>query len=222
MNPGFHKLILVTHRQNIYLDKYLKFIYECAKSGITAVQLREKNLTYTELVDFGKQLQQILNPFNIPLIINDNFKLAYELNATGVHLGQSDGDVREARKLLGPKKIIGLTINSIEELYRANSLPINYIGVGAIYSTNNKSNVSAIWGCGGLKYIATFTSHPIVAIGGINENNVSNVIKAGANGIAAIGAFHFADNPQKTTQYLCNVIEKENINKIFRGALYVK
>ncbi len=208
MKDDFYKLTLVTNRQNIPLDKYLHFIDQCAQSGITAVQLREKKLNYAELLEFGKQLQNILSPYNIPLIINDNVELAFELNAAGVHLGQSDGNILKAREMLGSNKIIGITIDSIEQLLIANTLPIDYVGVGAIFPTNNKSNVATVWGCEGLKQLAALTSHLIIAIGGIDQNNVSQVVQSGAHGIAAIGVFHVdIQNPKTMTQQLRQTIE---------------
>lgn len=207
MKNIFYKLTLVTNKKNTPLNKYLKFIRECAESGITAVQLREKNLQFSELLDFGKQLQEILSPYGIPLIINDNVELALELDAEGVHLGQSDGSILKARELLGSNKIIGITIDTIEQLHVANSLPIDYIGVGAIFATNNKSNITTVWGCEGLKHLAGLTTHPIIAIGGIDQDNVSQVMKSGAQGIAAIGAFHDTENPIISTQKLRKMIE---------------
>lgn len=207
MKDDFYKLTLVTHKQDTPSNQYLDFIHECAQSGITSVQLREKNLNYTALLDFAKQLQEVLQLYSIPLIINDNVKLAHELNADGVHLGQSDGCLLKARALLGPNKIIGITIDSIEQIQIANNLPINYVGVGSIFPTNHKSNITNIWGCEGLKHLASLTSHPIIAIGGIDQNNASQVMKSGAQGIAAIGAFHQTEQPKIMTQQLRKIIE---------------
>lgn len=207
----YYKLTLVTNKKATPLDQYLKFVYACAKSGITCVQLREKNLHPDELLEFGTQLLSLLQPFSIPLIINDNADLAYRLNADGVHLGQSDGNVSEIRERLGDDKIIGLSINSIAQLHAANTLPIDYVGVGAIFPTNNKKNITTIWGCDGLKQIASLSNHVVIAIGGINDSNVSDVIKAGAHGVAAIAVFHDATDPSLTTNKLHDLIEN-NIN----------
>ncbi|MFA6408858.1 MAG: thiamine phosphate synthase [Gammaproteobacteria bacterium] len=207
MKDQFFKLTLVTSKKDTPLSKYLDFIAICVKSGITSVQLREKNLSFNELFRLGKQLQLVLKPLSIPLIINDNVDLAYQLGADGVHLGQSDGCVVNARRKLGSNKIIGLTVDSPEQLYIANTLPIDYVGVGAVFPSNNKSNVATIWGCEGLKKIAHLSIHPIVAIGGINETNASVVMQAGADGIAAIGAFHDSNDLISTTKNLRSIIE---------------
>ena len=208
-NPSY-KLILITNKQDQKLEEYLEFISICANSGITSVQLREKKLPYDKLVEFGKQLKSCLKNFSIPLIINDNIKLAQQLDAEGVHLGQSDGDALEVREILGPNKIIGLTINSLEQLHIANNLPLDYVAISAIFSTNHKSNIERIWGCENLKDAAHLSKHPIIAIGGINEENISKVMTTGANGIAAIGAFHQASNPTKTIIKLRSIIDEAN------------
>jgi thiamine-phosphate pyrophosphorylase len=206
MKNQFYKLCLVTNKGNNHEDQYLNFIKICAKSGISSVQLREKNTPYESLLKFGKMLKETLAPFNIPLIINDNLDLALELDADGVHLGQEDGNIAAARNILGPDKIIGISINSLDQLYAANLLPVNYVGCGAIFPTKNKIDVSTIWGIEGLKQLSTLSKHPVVAIGGIDESNASEVISAGANGIAAIGVFHDVLDPESTTKNLYNII----------------
>lgn len=194
----FYRLILVTQRATQPLNTYLYFVERCAKAGITSVQLREKNYSHAELVTFGKSLQAILKPYHIPLLINDNLRVALEIDADGVHLGQTDGDPWKARKLLGPNKSIGLSIDSIANLQHANTLPIDYVGVGSIFMTHNKTNITTYWGLSGLTELNKQSKHPIVAIGGIDDTNAADVYKAGAHGIAAIGAFHNSFDLEKT------------------------
>lgn len=206
MKHSSTKLILVTNKNDISLESYLAFVSECVKSGVTSVQLREKQSSYLELLDFGKDLKTILKPFSIPLIINDHIDLACELDAQGVHLGQSDGSIVMARQKLGKEKIIGLSVDTLEQVLLANTLPIDYIGVGSIFKTFSKENVTTFWGLKGLGAIAKLSKHPIVAIGGINENNIVEVIKAGAHGIAAISAFHNAHDLKTITKNLRAVV----------------
>lgn len=203
----YFKLMLVTNKKDKPLNEYLDFIKSCAKSGITSVQLREKNLSYDELREFGKQLKAVLDPLGIPLIVNDHVKLAHELGAASVHLGQTDGDVREARALLGDDKIIGLSVDSIEQLSIAHMLPIDYIGVGAIFPSKTKRDVAVVLGCDGLKQIALASKYPVIAIGGITALNAGEVIQAGAHGIAAIGAFHDGKDPISSTKNLRSMID---------------
>jgi thiamine-phosphate pyrophosphorylase len=202
------KLMLVTNKKDLPLDAYLDFISICAKSGVTSIQLREKSLDFDDLFQFGRQLQSILAPLSIPLIVNDSVELAYALNADGVHLGQTDGCALDARRILGDGKIIGLSIDTLAQLDIANTLPINYVGVGTIFPTNNKTDTGTVWGCEGLKKAALASKHPIIAIGGIDETNAIHVIQTGASGIAAIGAFHNALDPAATTSRLRRITRR--------------
>lgn len=207
MTNHFYKLTLITNKGDIPLYDYLTFIETCAKSGITSLQLREKNTFYEDLLEFGRNIKKILAPHNIPFIINDDLDLAIELNADGIHLGQTDGDPIAARKHLGPDKVIGVSINSLKNLHDSNELPINYVGIGAIFPTDNKPNITTIWGIEGLKNLASLSKHPIVAIGGINEANAPEVISGGAHGIAVIGALHDAIDPALATKSLRQIID---------------
>lgn len=205
---NFWKVTLITNLGNSSLNDYLHFINTCAKAGITSLQLREKNLPYNDLFNFGKSLKNLLDTFNIPLIVNDNVNLCLELNAAGVHLGQSDGDIVNARTTLGSKKIIGLSVNTFEQIKTANKLPIDYIGLSAIFPSKSKPDVETIWGLPGLLQASSLSNHPIVAIGGINEDNLYSVRQSGASGIAAIGVFHNAHNPYTTTKNIRKICEK--------------
>lgn len=196
------KLMLVTQKADLELTHYLDFIQVCLSHGVDAVQLREKNLTPNELLTFGKALKQLLSIYRIPLIVNDNIKLCLALNADGVHLGQQDESCLRARKILGPDKLIGLSVDTLAQVEKANHYPINYIGVGAIFPTQNKNNVTTTWGIDGLKSVHACTKHPIIAIGGIQEENIKAVVDTGVHGIAAIGAFHDTTNPALTTTHL--------------------
>ncbi|PJE17900.1 thiamine phosphate synthase [Legionella sp.] len=137
MIAEFYKLILITHRQEQPLADYLQFIEKCIASGVTSVQLREKGATRAFLLDYARQLKALLDQFHIPLIINDNVELALEIDAHGVHLGQSDGSPLVARRRLGANKWIGLSIETGQELVKANAYEVNYVAASAV-PTNNK------------------------------------------------------------------------------------
>lgn len=203
----FLKLMLVTNRSSAPLEGYLEFVKCCAQAGVTAVQLREKRFSVHELIDFGKKLRLLLHPFSVPLIINDRVDICLEVDGQGVHLGQGDGNVLEARRRLGDHRILGLTVNSLIEVQKANDLPLDYVGLGAIFPTSSKPAVQTIWGLEGLKQASTFSRHPIIAIGGIQEKHVKLVMEAGARGIAAIGMFHEALDPKKTVENLRHIME---------------
>ena len=210
MKENFWQLTLVTNKGNTPTAPYLEFIEVCLKAGITCVQLREKSLLHEDLWDFGSSLKRLLDLYNVPLIVNDDIDLCIKLCAFGVHLGQSDTEVTKARSTLGPDKIIGLSVNTIEQIQNSLTLPIDYIGVGAIFPTHNKPDVGTIWGLSGLNQASLVSSHHIVAIGGIDESNAFSVINSGADGIAAIGAFHDSKDPFLTTKNLIKIIKEAN------------
>ncbi|MFY7697959.1 MAG: thiamine phosphate synthase [Legionella sp.] len=206
MKEKFWQLTLVTNKGSAPTAPYLEFIERCLKAGITCVQLREKSLPNEDLLHFGSSLKHLLDLYNVPLIINDEPYLCIKLGAFGIHLGQSDMNVRKARAVLGADKIIGLSVNTLKDVENALTLPIDYIGVGAIFPTHNKPNIETIWGLAGLRNASLISPYPIVAIGGIDESNTFSVINSGADGIAAIGAFHRAADPFLTTKNLITII----------------
>ncbi len=209
MSHSFLKITLVTNQNKTPLSDYLALIKTCAEAGVTAVQLRDKQSSYQDCLAFGKALKTVLAPFSIPLIINDNIDLAIELDADGVHLGQTDGCPITARQRLGSQKIIGISIDSIENLLIANQLPIDYVGIGAIFPTYNKNNVATVWGLEGLSHLSSISKHPIIAIGGINESNAEDVMRSGAHGIAVIGAIHDSVCPTDTVKKLLLKIDHQ-------------
>lgn len=195
MNDRFYQLMLLTQKGATSTKAYLEFIFECARAGITALQLREKGMTQAQRIELGLELKEVLAPYSIPLIVNDSVNLACEIDAEGVHLGQSDGCPRQARELLGPKKIIGVSVESIDQLKAANAAPINYVGISAVFPTTNKSDVTTTCGLVGLQKRVRLSIHPVVGIGGIHAKNAAEVMRAGAHGIAVIGSVHTAENP---------------------------
>ncbi len=198
--------MLVTQRRDTPLDEYLAFIHTCSEAGITSVQLREKAEPFDKRLQMGLAIKRILDPLQIPLIINDDIKLALALDASGVHLGQTDGHPRLARNALGPNKLIGVSVDTLDQLMLANELPINYVGVGAIFTTKNKPDVTTLWGLDGLKTMAHQSLHPVVGIGGIHEDNAADVLSCGADGIAVISALHDAKHPGDIARLLHQTI----------------
>ena len=194
------RFCLVTDCANTDIEEYCDFLQQCILGGVTCVQLRAKTLNHTQLYALARKLKDFLT---IPLIINDHIKLAIDIDAAGVHIGQQDGDPNKARQILGPNKYIGLSVESIQDVENANLLnSIDYIAASAVFSTKNKTNCTMYWGLDGLKKVSELSKHPVVAIGGINENNVADVIAHGAQGIAVIGALHESRNPKLTASML--------------------
>lgn len=198
------KLTLVTHKGSADTVEYLDFIARCLEAGVDSVQLREKALSPAELYEFGHQLREITRAYQRTLIINDHLDLALTLEADGLHLGQTDGDVNEARQRLGAGRILGLSINSLSQLQAANQLDLDYVGIGAVFATTSKADVQKHWGLSGLKEAVSLSPYPVIAIGGINTENASAVFAAGAKGLAVIAALHQAVNLEDTIAALMN------------------
>jgi thiamine-phosphate pyrophosphorylase len=200
---NYLRLCLVTHLQDMPIAEYQLFLLKAIAGGVTSVQLREKNKTYDEILHIAQLLKTLLKPFNIPLIINDNVDIAKAVDAEGVHVGQSDSTPVEARKILGPDKIIGWSVETLDQLAQANKLDcINYIAASTVFPSVTKTNCKTIWGLTGLKTIAQQSKYPVVAIGGIDATNAGAVMNAGACGVAVIGAIHDADDPTRAAQDL--------------------
>lgn len=211
------KLCLVTNVQTTPFSLYKKFILQTIEGGVTLVQLREKSKDLTQIRRMALELKAILAPFNIPLIINDYVEIAKEIDANGVHLGQSDLSPYHARQLLGPTKIIGYSIETLEELEFANQLTcINYIAASAVFSSETKSDCKTVWGLEGLKKITQKSKLPVIAIGGINQRNIQSVINNGAMGAAVISAIHSQNDPKRAAYDLITAI-----NQSIKGEKYV-
>lgn len=207
MNIKCLTLCLVTTFQEKDFPQYSRFLLQAIEGGVTSVQLREKSLSIDIIRQLALKLKSILTPLNIPLIINDYVELAKEIDADGVHLGQSDISPVEARELLGPNKIIGLSIETTEQLFAANRLTcIDYVAASAIFPSKTKLNCKTIWGVEGLKQIVKKSTHPVIAIGGIDASNVKIIIENGAAGVAVVSAIHDSSDPRKTAnELICEI-----------------
>lgn len=183
-------LYLITEESLSGGRKTLEVVTEAARAGVDVIQLREKKLSLREKFQLGKRIKKICQKYKIDFIINDRVDLALALNADGVHLGQSDLPLRSARKILGPDKIIGLTAWQDEEIAQAKRDGADYLGVGAIFKTASKKLNSKKNGIGirKLEEIRSQTDLPIIAIGGLNQNNSAQVIEKGADTISVITA----------------------------------
>jgi thiamine-phosphate pyrophosphorylase len=213
MLVNYLKLCLITHTKKRPLSEYRAFILRAIQGGVTSVQLREKDDVST-IASYALALQAILKPLNIPLIINDDVAIAQTINADGVHIGQSDMSPMVARQILGPHKIIGWSIETLKELEIANQMAdIDYVAASAVFPSKTKPNCKTIWGVEGLQTITQISRHPVIAIGGINKNNIGKVMASGACGAAVIGAIHdHFPRPQKAAADLIHAMTA-SVNK---------
>ncbi|WP_394239776.1 thiamine phosphate synthase [Vibrio astriarenae] len=203
MNP--YKLYLVTDdQQDIETLKYV--VTEAVKGGVTMVQVREKHGDVRAFIERAQVVKEILSKTNVPLIINDRVDVALAVDADGVHLGQSDMPADIARTLIGPNKILGLSIENEVQLKEVASLPVDYIGLSAIFATPTKTNTKKHWGIEGLQAALKATSLPIVAIGGINETNIPQLCATGVHGLALVSAICHADEPKHASRHLLSLM----------------
>lgn len=202
MKPLDLSLYLVTDR-SLTLGRSLEYVVEEAvKGGVTIVQLREKNCSTMEFYKQAVTLKACLRPYNVPLIINDRLDIALACDAEGLHIGNNDMPYAVARKLLGENKIIGLSVESMQDAIDANAWDVDYIGISPVFDTPTKTDTAQALGLEGVREISRISHHPCVGIGGINYTNAKEVIDAGANGICIVSAIMLAENIQETTARL--------------------
>lgn len=193
-------LYLVTDRR--WLDRPLEeVVEEGIKAGVTMVQLREKDIDFDEYVDLGKKVKAVTDRYNIPFIINDNVEVAKEIDADGVHIGQEDRDVREAREILGKEKIIGVSASNLYEAERAEKASADYLGVGALFATDSKDDAKYV-SYDDLKEIVSKTGIPVVGIGGIDKDNIINLKDSNISGVAVISAILKEKDIKSSTEEL--------------------
>jgi len=201
-------LYLVTDQQLCGENSLLDVVGLAVRGGAQVVQLREKRLGMRALVDLARALCGLLEPFGIPLIINDRVDAALAVGAAGAHLGQSDMPVDLARLLLGPQAIIGLSVERLEHIREAERHDVDYYGVSPIFPTGTKAELVNAWGLGGLAAARRATARPLVAIGGIGIDNAEAVVRAGADGVAVVSAICAAPDPLKAAEDLLRAVRQ--------------
>jgi thiamine-phosphate pyrophosphorylase len=209
----------LTHRLAFDLSLYVVVGPDCVRAGsimdvadaavaggATAIQLRFKDAALTKVVDTGRELRLRLQASGVPLIVNDNAEAAVEIDAQGLHIGQDDIPPSEARAIIGPERILGLSITDAAQLDSIDSAVVDYLGVGPVFHTGTKADAAPPMGLGTLTAIAESTRLPIVAIGGIDASNGEAVIRAGADGIAVVSAVCSASDPRQAAQLLARAV----------------
>ncbi|MGQ1890608.1 thiamine phosphate synthase [Thermophagus sp. OGC60D27] len=202
------RLYLVTDR-DLSLGRPLAEVVENAlKGGVTMVQLREKEATTREFIQEVMSVKKILQRHKLPLIVNDRVDIALATDADGVHLGQNDMPWQMARQMLGPDKIIGLSVESMDQLEEANRADIDYIGISPVFTTPTKKELEKGLGLQGTADIARHSSHPSVAIGGIHQGNAHEVMATGVEGLSVVSAICSARDPHTAAQELLKQIDR--------------
>ena len=190
------KLCLVTDEKLCMGRSLPDIVRKAVEGGVTMVQLREKNADTRTFIEKAFILKEILNPFRVPLIINDRVDVALAVKADGIHIGQKDMPYELLKKIIPESMIVGLSVETMEQIQIANNYKVDYLGISPIFATPTKTDTSGCWGIEGLKKARNSTNHKLIAIGGISNTNVKTIIDAGANGIAVVSAICSAEDPQ--------------------------
>ena len=184
----------------------------CVRGGATLVQLRDKRSETRALIEAVRAIKHALAPFGAPFVVNDRVDVAMAVGADGVHLGQDDMAVEDARRLLGSRPIIGLSIKSVEEAEAARLDLVDYVGSGGVYATSSKQQKNAPIGPAGLvRIIAVLRRRapdlPVCGIAGIDASNAAEVIAAGADGVAVISALSLVSSPETAARQLREIVD---------------
>jgi len=200
-----YKLYLVTDRDILKGRDICTAIEEAIQGGVTLVQLREKDISTLEFYNIAFKVKRVTDKYNIPLIINDRLDIALSIDAVGIHVGQDDMPAGIARKLVGDKKILGVSVATVEEAKKAEKDGADYIGVGAMFPTSSKDDARAV-SIEILKKIKESVAIPVVAIGGINTKNVSLLEPTNIDGIAVISDVLGKDSIKEAAEKLIVMI----------------
>jgi thiamine-phosphate pyrophosphorylase len=200
------ELYLVTDEAACLGRDFFWVVEEAVKGGVTMVQLREKSLSTRAFIDRAKRLKNMLEPYNVPLIINDRVDVAMAADADGVHIGQSDMPFPVAHRLLGEGKIIGLSAENQADLFEAQHWNLSYLAVSPLFATPTKTDTDKPWEIEGLQWARLNCRHPLVVIGGLHEHNAREAMQNGANGIAVVSAICSAPSPQEAARHLKSIV----------------
>ena len=199
MNREALRLYLVTNRYQDSLESFLEKLETACRSGVTIVQLREKNLTTNQYYQLAKQVKEITDAYQVPLIIDDRLDVCLAVDAAGLHIGDDELPVLVARQVLGPDKILGVTAKTVKRALEAEEGGANYLGTGAIFPTTTKEN-APITLISTLKTICQRVAIPVVAIGGLTSENIDQLVDTGIAGVAVVRDLMQAEDIEAKTQ----------------------
>ncbi len=194
-------LYLVTDRTWLKDETLPEVVETVLKNNATFIQLREKKLDYQSFKELAIEIKKVTDKYQVPFVINDNVQIAKEVDADGVHVGQSDLEAKKAREILGEDKIIGVSVGNVEEAIKAEEAGADYLGAGSIFNTTSKSDAKNI-NMEEIKKIIKAVSIPVLGIGGINKGNIHLLKGSGLDGIAVISAILAKENVGEATKNL--------------------
>ena len=199
MNREALRLYLVTNRYQDSVESFLEKVETACRSGVTIVQLREKNLTTNQYYQLAKQVKEITDAYQVPLIIDDRLDVCLAVDAAGLHIGDDELPVSVARQVLGPEKILGVTAKTVKRALEAEEGGADYLGTGAIFPTTTKEN-APITLISTLKTICQTVAIPVAAIGGLTSENIDQLIGTGIAGVAVVRDLMQAEDVEAKTQ----------------------
>lgn len=194
-------LYAVTDRHWLGEETLYDQVKKALDGGATFVQLREKKLDREDFLAEAKEIQKLCKEYGVPFVINDEVSIAKDIDADGVHVGQSDMEAMNVRKILGPDKILGVSAQTVEQAIIAEKHGADYLGVGAVFTTGSKDDADDV-SHETLKAICEAVSIPVIAIGGITKDNVAGLAGSGICGVAVISAIFGQNDIQKATAEL--------------------
>lgn len=172
------------------------------EGGATFVQFREKELSYKAFLELAKKIKKVTDNYQVPYVINDEVEIAKEIDADGVHIGQNDKNLVETRKILGPDKLIGVSVQTVFQALEAEKNGADYLGVGSVFHTSTKSDAEDV-PMDTVRAICEAVSIPVVAIGGIHKNNILELKGTDVDGVAVVSAIFAAVDVESETRELC-------------------
>ena len=199
MNREALRLYLVSNRYQDSVERFLEKVETACRSGVTIVQLREKNLTTNQYYQLAKQVKEITDTYQVPLIIDDRLDVCLAVDAAGLHIGDDELPVSVARQVLGPEKILGVTAKTVKRALEAEEGGADYLGTGAIFPTTTKEN-APITLISTLKTICQKVAIPVVAIGGLTSENIDQLAETGIAGVAVVRDLMQAEDIEAKTQ----------------------
>lgn len=194
------RLCLVTDRALGRGRPLIDIVAAAVAGGVTMVQLREKALPTRAFVEEARALKDMLAPLGVPLLINDRADVALAVGADGLHIGQDDMPFAMARALLGPGKIIGLSITALDQIGAEDARAADYLGIGPIFAQATKADAAPPLGIEGLRAARAATDRPLMVIGGVSADNAHALRDGGADGLAVVSAIIAADDPRAATR----------------------
>jgi thiamine-phosphate pyrophosphorylase len=200
-------LYAVTDRSWLGVQSLYEQVEEALQGGATFVQLREKELDDDAFLAEAMEIQALCRQYRVPFVINDNVKIAYKINADGVHVGQHDMEAGDVRSILGEEKILGVSVQTVEQAVFAEKRGADYLGVGAVFHTGSKADAEDV-SYETLKAICKAVRIPVVAIGGINGKNLMELSGSGVDGVAVVSAIFAAEDPGRATAQLLELVKE--------------